>query len=111
MFGAVDGALMIFFGMHITPRASNGSFIYVLQHTTWFWAFLKLMELIGAVSLLANYKPALGFALVIPISVVLCLFYVFVLQWFIACAFVLVLSIILFRAYARSYRPMLENFT
>lgn len=107
LFGAVDGALQIFYGIYLTGESADGSFHDVLQHTLYFWGLLKLVELIGALSLLANYKPALGVAMLTPISVVLCLYYVFELQWFYAFTVVAVLNLILVRAYWPRYRPML----
>lgn len=110
LFGAVDGALNICFGIYLTGESTDGSFHDVLQHTTFFWAFLKLVELIGALSLLLNYKPALGVALLTPISAVLCLFYIFELQWFYAFTVVAALNLIVLRAYWSSYRPMLAAY-
>ena len=53
LFGAVDGALFLFFGiyMHGKPPAQY-TFLLALQGATYFWAFLKLIQLAGAVSLL-----------------------------------------------------------
>lgn len=110
LFGAVDGILTIFFGMHITGRSNPGSFHAVLQETLYFWSFMKFIELVGALSLLLNYKPALGVALLTPISAVLCLFYVFDLHWYYAFAIVAVLNAVLLRAYWNSYRPMLDAY-
>ena len=110
LFGAVDGVLFLFFGMHVAGRPNDGSFLAVLQQATWFWAFMKLVELAGALSLLANYKPALGVALLTPVSAVLCLFYVFDVQWYYAFTLVGVLNLVLLRAYWTSYRPMLDAY-
>jgi cell division protein FtsW (lipid II flippase) len=111
LFGAVDGALGMFFHIFITGEDTDCSFHAVLQHTAYFWVFLKACELVGAVSLLANYKPAFGLALVTPISAVLCLFYVFELSWFIALAVVIALSVVLFRAYWPSYAPLFATYS
>lgn len=109
LFGAVDGAFDIFFDIHLTGKGTNGSFFGVLQHTLFFWAFLKAMELGGAISLLFNYKPALGVALLAPISSVLCLFYVFGLHWYIQCLVLIALNLILLRAYWDSYKPLFTD--
>jgi hypothetical protein len=111
LFGAVDGALGIFFHIFLTGEDTDCSFHAVLQHTLYFWAFLKSCELIGAVSLLANYKPALGLAVVTPISAVLCLFYAFELSWFVALGVVVGLTLVLFRAYWRSYAPLFDKYS
>lgn len=110
LFGAVDGVLAIFFGMHITGKGNPGSFLGVLQDTMFFWAFMKAVELVGALSLLLNYKPALGVALLTPISAVLCLFYLFDLHWYYAFVIVAVPNAILLRAYWNSYRPLLDAY-
>jgi hypothetical protein len=110
LFGAVDGVLAIFFGMHITGKSNPASFHGVLQDTLFFWAFMKFIELVGALSLLLNYKPALGTALLTPISAVLCLFYVFDIHWYYAFTIVAVLNAVLLRAYWPSYRPMLDAY-
>lgn len=110
LFGAVDGGLGLFFDIHLVGKASEGSLLGVLQDTTWFWAFLKLVQLIGALSLLLNYRPALGVALLTPISAVLCLFYVFGLHWYFAFALVGAANLVLIRAYWASYQPMLEPY-
>jgi hypothetical protein len=110
LFGAVDGALAMFFGIHLSGEPNPGSFLGVLSHTMYFWVFLKSMEFVGAMSLLLNYKPALGTALMTPISAVLCLFYVFDLHWYYAFTIVATLNLVLLRAYWSSYRPMLDAY-
>jgi cell division protein FtsW (lipid II flippase) len=110
LFGAVDGVLALGFGIYLTGESTDGSFHDVLQHTVYFWAFMKLIEGIGAISLLLNIKPALGTALVTPISAVLCLFYVFDLQWYYAFTVVAVLNLVLLKAYWPSYRQLLDNY-
>lgn len=110
LFGAVDGVLAIFFGIYPRGEPAPGTFLGVLSHTMYFWVFLKFMELVGAISLLLNYKPALGTALMTPISAVLCLFYVFELQWYYAFTIVATLNLVLLRAYWSSYRPMLDAY-
>ncbi len=110
LFGAVDGALFLFFGMYIHGRPES-AFLQSLQAATYFWAFMKLIQAIGALSLLANYKPALGNALLLPISSVLCLFYLFELPSFIPQGMILVVStILLCRAYAPSYAGLFADY-
>lgn len=112
LFGAIDGALFLFFGIYIHGKPpARYVFLVALQRTTYFWAFMKLLELVGAVSLLANYKPALGVALLMPISSVLCLFYLFELRFFIPLGSLIIIStIILCRAYSKSYAPLFDNY-
>jgi hypothetical protein len=75
-------------------------------------AFLKTIQAVGAFSMLANYKPALGNALLIPVSSVLCLFYFFELPSFIPTfgLLIIVSTIILTRAYAPSYVRLFDNY-
>jgi hypothetical protein len=111
LHGAVDGVLQIFFHVYYTGEQDPTSFVGVLQHTTYFWAFMKLCQLLGAVSLLMNFKPALGLLLLAPISVVLCLFYLFAVQWYGYVVLIAGSSLILLRVYSRSFRPLLEDYT
>jgi hypothetical protein len=111
LFGAVDGALGLFFHIFITGEDTDCSFHAVLQHTPYFWVFMKSCELLGAISLLANYKPAAGLALVTPISAILCLFYAFELSWFYALIVVIALTVVLFRAYWPSYAPLFAKYS
>jgi hypothetical protein len=110
MFGAIKGGLEIFFDYYMMGEVTDGSFHSVLQHTVFFWSFMKFIQLLGAISLLLNFKPALGVALLTPISAVLCLFYIFELQWYYAFTVVAALNLILLRAYWDSYRPMLDAY-
>ena len=112
LFGAVDGALFLFFGIYMHGKPPDSYvFLVTLQKTTYFWVFMKLIQFIGAISLLTNYKPALGVALLIPISSVLCLFYVFELPSFIPFGSVIVLTtVILCRAYSQSYVGLFDDY-
>lgn len=113
LFGAIDGALFLGFGiyMHGKPPPEY-TFLLALQGATYFWAFLKTLQLIGAFSLLLNYKPALGNAVLIPISAVLCLFYLFELPSFLPTfgAMIVITHIILCRAYWKSYVPLFDAY-
>jgi hypothetical protein len=113
LFGAIDGAMFLLFGMYIHGRpADRLVFLLTLQATTYFWAFLKIIQALGAFSLLANYKPALGNALLLPVSSVLCLFYFFEVPALIP-PFglpIIVTTIILTRAYAPSYRRLFDDY-
>lgn len=110
LFGAVDGFLYLFLGIELTGAPNPASFLGILKQATWFWAFLKSVQLTGALSLLLNYKPALGVALLTPVSSVLCLFYLFGLHWYYAFTVVAVLNLVLLRAYWPSYRPLFDAY-
>ena len=104
---AVDGWVYLLFDIHMTGEP-RGLFFSSLVATTWFWVFLKIVQTVCSVSLLANYKPAFGLALATPIAVVLFLFYFFEVRLFIPMGILMMSSIaILGRAYAPSFRPLL----
>jgi hypothetical protein len=110
LFGAVDGALYLLFGIYLHGKPRE-DFLAALEHAKYFWAFLKSIQLVGAVSLLFNYKPALGVALLIPIASVMCLFYVFELPSFIPFGSIMAISmIVLCRAYYKSYARIFDNY-
>ena len=110
LFGAVDGALYLLFGiyMHGKPREA---FLIALEEAKYFWVFLKLIQSFGAVSLLFNYKPALGVALLMPIASVMCLFYVFDYPRLILLGFIIAISmIVLCHAYYKSYAHIFDSY-
>jgi hypothetical protein len=111
LYGAIDGALYLFFGIYIHGRPFN-RFLITLQTTTYFWGYMKLIQLIGAVGLLTNYKPALSVALLVPVASVQCLFYVFEAPaWIPFGAVIVVVTAILGRAYAGSYVRLFDNYS
>ena len=111
LFGAVDGALYLLFGIYIHGKPRE-AFLIALEQAKYFWAFLKSLQLVGAVSLLFNYKPALGVAVLIPISSVMCLFYLFELPGFIPLGFIIATAtIVLCRAYSKSYAHIFDNYS
>jgi hypothetical protein len=110
MFGAVDGALYLLFGIYLHGKPRE-AFLIALEQAKYFWAFLKSIQLVGAVSLLFNYKPALGVALLIPIASVMCLFYLFDLPGFIPLGFIIAIAMFaLCRAYYKSYAHIFDNY-
>jgi len=111
LFGAVDGALTLLGGIYLHGKPRE-PFLIALEQAKYFWAFLKSIQLVGAVSLLANYKPALGVAMLIPISSVMCLFYLFELPGFIPFGSIMAIAmIVLCRAYAKSYVHIFDNYS
>lgn len=110
LFGAVDGVLEMGFGIYLTGESDLASFHGQLQHTLYFWGFLKLVEALGAISLLLNIKPAFGAALLAPITSVLCLFYVFDLHWYYAVVVLAVVHLIVLHAYRARYAPMFADY-
>lgn len=111
LFGAIDGALFLLFGIYLHGKPRE-PFLIALQRATYFWAFLKSMQLIGAVSLLANYKPAFGVAVLMPIASVMCLFYLFELPQLIPLGSIIAIAtIVLCRAYSKSYAHILDKYS
>ena len=110
IFGAVDGLLEMGFHIYLTGESDLSSFHGRLQHTAYFWIFLKGMEAIGGFSLVLNLKPAFGAAILAPITAVLCLFYAFDLHWYYALLVVGALQAILLHAYWPSYRMMFADY-
>jgi putative oxidoreductase len=113
LFGAIDGVLFLFFGIYMHGKPPDQYvFLLTLQATTYFWAFLKLVQTIGALSLLTNYKPALGAALLLPVSSCLILFYLFELPSFLPTfgLVIVVSTFILCRAYWKSYAPLFDDY-
>ena len=110
LFGAVDGALYLLFGIYIHGKPRE-AFLIALEQAKYFWAFLKSLQLVGAMSLLFNYKPALGVAVLIPISSVMCLFYLFDLPGFIPFGVIMATAmIVLCRAYYKSFEHIFDNY-
>jgi hypothetical protein len=109
LIGAIDGAMYLIFNIEMGPKPDDVFFLGLLK-TTYFWALMKSIQLIGALSLLANYKPALGFALLAPITSVLFLYYLFELKWYLVALFLLVTSVLLLKLYSKSYRYLLDKY-
>ncbi len=113
LFGAVDGVLFLFFGIYMHGKpADRYVYLLTLQATTHFWAFMKLIQTIGCFSLLLNYKPALGNALLVPVSSCLVLFYVFKLPSFMPTfgLVIIITTAILTRAYWPSYARLFDDY-
>lgn len=110
LFGAVDGALYLLFGIYLHGKPRE-AFLIALEQAKYFWAFLKSIQLVGAVSLLLNYKPALGVALLMPIASVMCLFYIFDFPVLIPLGFIIAISMaVLCRGYYKSYAHIFDNY-
>ncbi|MBQ4813856.1 hypothetical protein A7985_22785 [Pseudoalteromonas luteoviolacea] len=104
-----DGWAYLIFDMH-PFGAPGGVFLPALMETTYFWILLKVVQTFIVISLALNYKPALGFLLSLPITVVLCMLYFFELPHFTPMAILLIISSgLLLRQYAKNYRPLLEK--
>lgn len=108
----IDGWGFLIFHIHVFGDPGPATaFLPFLMSTTWFWITLKIIQTVGVVSLLANYKPALGLALITPISVILSLFYPFeMIEFWPITPLIIISTIILFRAYSKSFVHLLDNY-
>lgn len=80
LVSAVDGFWFTFTGNHLIhpPTSAKGlAFEHALQASGFFWPFLKTINLLGALSLLANVVPAFGLALIAPVMATIVLFHAF----------------------------------
>jgi len=106
----IDGWGQILFDTFIFGKPED-MFLTTLENTMWFWVCLKVFQTLGCLSLLTNYKPALGLALITPISVIMCLYYFFILTDVILIAILIILSTaVLIRAYIESYKPLFKQY-
>jgi hypothetical protein len=107
----VDGWAFLIFDYHVFGDVGPpDKFLPFLMNTTWFWVFMKVIQTIAVVSLLINYKPALGLALLTPISSVLALYYVFdLVEFWPISPLIVIATAILIRAYWSSYAPLLKS--
>jgi putative oxidoreductase len=113
LLGAIDGFWFVFSGAHLIhpPTSDRGlAFEQALKAVGFFWPFMKLVELTGALCLLTNRAPALGLALLAPIMAVVVLFHaVLNPQGIPMAALLIVCGVLLARAYARRYASLFER--
>lgn len=106
----IDGWAYIFFDEYLTGKPST-VFLSALMNTMWFWVALKIVQTLGVLSLLTNYKPALGLAILAPISAIMCLFYFFILVDFIPVAILIIISYIyLLKIYSQSFIGLFKSY-
>lgn len=75
---AVDGFYWLATGQNLIhpPTSERGmAFEAALQNSGFFWPFLKIINLLGGVSLVFNIVPAFGLALIAPVMAVIVLFH------------------------------------
>lgn len=112
LISAVDGFWWLATGSHlihppVTPRGME--FEVALQNSGFFWPFLKLVNLVGALSLLTNVAPALGLALIAPVMSVIVLFHLTINPVGIPVAVILIATGgLLIYAYRDRYRALLR---
>jgi hypothetical protein len=80
LISAVDGFWAMATGNHLIhpPVSPEGRlFEQGLQMSGFFWPFLKVINLIGGLSLIFNVAPAFGLALIAPVMATIVLFHAF----------------------------------
>ncbi|MFN3853061.1 MAG: hypothetical protein ACK4M0_01580 [Phreatobacter sp.] len=80
VLSAVDGFWAMATGNHLIhpPVSPQGlAFERGLQASGFFWPFLKVVNLVGGLSLLLNIAPAFGLALIAPVMATIVLFHLF----------------------------------
>ncbi len=91
----------------MTPKGLE--FEAALQNSGFFWPFLKLVNLVGAASLLTNIAPAFGLALIAPVMAVIVLFHLTINPVGIPVALILVVTGgLLLYAYRNRYSALLR---
>ncbi|WNJ92886.1 hypothetical protein [Bosea sp. 685] len=110
LVSAVDGFWWLATGAHLIhpPTSERGvAFETALQNAGFFWPLLKVVNLVGALSLLLNIVPAFGLALLAPVMTVIVLFHLVINPQGIPVAIILVvLGSLLVWAYRERYAAL-----
>lgn len=112
LVSAVDGFWWLATGAHLIhpPTSPKGlEFEEALQAAGFFWPFLKVVNLLGSLSLLLNIVPAFGLALLAPVMTVIVLFHLAINPAGIPVAIILVvMGALLVYAYRDRYAALLR---
>ena len=112
LVSAVDGFWFIATGNHLIhpPTSPKGlAFEHGLQNSGFFWPFLKVVNLVGGLSLLLNIVPAFGLALLAPVMATIVLFHAVINPQGLPMAGILVITgLMLVWAYRDRYAAMLR---
>lgn len=113
LVSAIDGFWAMATGNHLIhpPVSPSGRlFEQGLQASGFFWPFLKLINLIGGLSLVFNVAPAFGLALIAPVMATIVLFHAFLNPQGLPMAGILVVTgLMLVWAYRDRYAPMFRS--
>ncbi|RRS06509.1 hypothetical protein EAG18_21910 [Pseudoalteromonas sp. J010] len=105
----VDGWGYILFDYYLTGEPVT-PFLSGLMGTMWFWVFFKVIQTLGVLSIAFNYKVPLGLFLLLPSTIIICLFYFFILQAFIPVAVLLIVATgILLKRHQDKFLPLLKS--
>jgi putative oxidoreductase len=94
----------------ITPQAMQ--FALIIIKIGYLWPLMKSINLAAGVLLIANRLPALGLALLLPVTVIIIWFQLFLNPLPVPLATVVlavICEMLLLRAYARSYAGIFKN--
>lgn len=112
LISAVDGFWWLAAGANlIHPPTSPRGVVFetALQDSGFLWPFIKVVNLTGALSLIANVAPALGLALIAPVMAVIVLFHATINpQGLPAAVILVVLGAMLVWAYRDRYAALLR---
>lgn len=110
LVSAADGFWFFATGEHLIhpPTSEAGlAFEHGLQASGFFWPLLKIVNLLGGLSLLLNLAPAFGLALLAPVMTVIALFHLVLNPGGIPLAAVMVLcGVLLVHAYRDRYAAL-----
>lgn len=112
LVSAIDGFYFLATGnrlIHPPVSARGEAFEQALMNAGFFWPLLKTINLAGALSLLFNIMPALGFALILPVMTVIVLFHLTINPPGVPVAGILILTgALLLYAYRERYAALLR---
>lgn len=112
LVSAVDGFYFLATGnrlIHPPVSARGEAFEQALMNAGFFWPLLKVVNLAGALSLIFNVMPALGFALILPVMTVIVLFHLTINPPGVPVAMILVVTgALLLWAYRDRYAALLR---
>lgn len=110
LVSAIDGFWWLATGSNIIhPPTSERGLVFeaALQNSGFFWPFLKIVNLTGALSLILNIAPAFGLALIAPVMAVIVLFHLAINPQGLPVAIILVvLGSLLVWAYRERYAAL-----
>jgi hypothetical protein len=112
LVSAIDGFWWLATGTNlIHPPTSERGMVFetALQNAGFFWPLLKVVNLLGGLSLLLNIVPAFGLALIAPVMTVIVAFHFAINPQGIPVAIILIVTGgLLVRAYRERYAALLR---
>lgn len=113
LVSAIDGFWFLSTGANLIhpPTSERGlQFEQALIATGFFWPFMKLVNLVGALCLLSNRAPAFGLALILPVMATIVLFHLFLNPQGMPIAMLLIVcGGLLLRAYGGHYAGLFRS--